>query len=97
MALQMRLSLESVGVFSGRRVVWWDVSVVPGDVLAGGGGCSERWAAPKVFYVVSCPVARSQSYRGPTGPWRGRGVRFITRRAGLSCLAALWHLAVLCR
>ena len=78
MALQMRLSSsESWGVFSGRRVVWWELSVVPGDVLAGGGGCADWWAAPSVFYVVSCPVARSQSYRGLAEPWRGRGVRFI--------------------
>ncbi len=41
--------------------------------------------------MVSCPVARSQTYRGPTGPWRGGSVRFARARGGLGlCHFALW-------
>ena len=48
------------GAFSGRRVVWWELSVAPGRTARGGGGFWERWAAPRVFYAVSLssrPVA----------------------------------------
>ena len=48
------------GAFSGRRVVWGELSVAPVRTARGGGGRSERWAAPKVFIVVSLssrPVA----------------------------------------
>ena len=103
MALQMRLSLARAwGVFSGWRGRRRELSVAPGRTAGGGGGSSERWAAPRFFMWFLCPVARSQSYRGPTGPWRGGGVRFIARRVGLSlpcCSLALGKgiVAVLCR
>ena len=72
MALQMRLSLARAwGAFSGSRGRRRELSVAPGRTAGGGGGSSEWWAAPRFFMWFLCPVARSQSYRGPTEPWRG--------------------------
>ena len=94
MALQMRLSLR--GVFSGRRVVWWELSVVPGDVLAGGGGCSERWAAPRFFrwFFVQSPGRSRIAAR----PVRGAAEACVSRALAASPLSfaifALWHLGM---
>ena len=91
------LTSESVGAFSGLRVVWGELSVAPGRTARGGGGWSERWAAPRFFMWFLCPVARPQSYRGPTDPWRGGSVRFRALGPAPACGLALlsWQIGVL--
>ena len=85
------------GVFSGRRVVWWELSVVPGDVLAGGGGSSDWWAAPSVFYVVSFVQSPGRS-RTAARRVRGAAEACVSSRRlrvgfSFSCSLALWPLA----
>jgi len=92
-ALQMRLSLARAwGAFSGSRVVRGELSVAPGRTAGGGGGCSEWWAAPKVFMRVLAgrPVAVVPRPDRSLARPRRRAFHRAARGA-LLCLAALWH------
>ena len=89
-------SSESVGGVFG--IAW----APPGALRGAGTHCwrGRRFfgvvGCPPGFYVVSCPVARSQSYRGPTGPWLNRGVRFARSASPLPWLGSLLSGNLVC-
>jgi hypothetical protein len=88
------------GAFSGLRGRRRELSVAPGRTAGGGGGFSERWAAPKgFFYVVS--VQSPGRSRTAARPVRGEGEACVSSRGagGLSlpcCSLALLALAYAC-
>jgi len=75
------LPARAWGVFSGRRVVWRELSVAPGRTARGGGGFSERWAAPMVFLWFLCPIRPIAVVARPDGSVARRKRAFRASRA----------------